>query len=70
MSDGCTSELLDSIAALEDDELTDQSTDEDRLRSSTKTIDALTLFIERHGMADQAKLFLIRYFHGEERRTP
>jgi len=62
VSDGATSEILDLLAAFKDESPDDWC--------DTASIDALALFIERHDLAPQAKLFLYRYFNGEERRTP
>lgn len=63
MSDGATSEILDTLEALRDSFGYDAE-------FHARAVDALALFIERHGYADQAKVFLHRYFDGQESRTP
>lgn len=62
--DGSTSDILDTIEALRDDST------RGNVEFDGCAIDALALFIERHGLQLEAKIFLHRYFNGEEKRTP
>lgn len=64
VTDGSTSEILDTLEALRDDPL------EVVAFTDGAVIDALALFIERHGLQLEAKMFLHRYFGGQEKRTP
>jgi hypothetical protein len=64
VSDGSTSDILDTIEALRDCPPGDIGV------TDTAALDALALFIERQGLEREAVLFLHRYFDGQERRLP